>query len=227
MGGKKAELLGVLLLGANETVPLDRIVEGIWGSEPPKSAIRNVRTYAWQVRRELGDEAYRLSHSPGGYKIACAASELDLYIFQQLADEGFRAAKRGETATASEKLEEALSYWRGQPFGGVPLSQYLQAEVDWLQERRLCVLEELLGLHVAQGSHHEVIEKARREIIRHPLRETLHEHLVRSLVRSGRGGEAISAYLKAKQILNAELGVEPAGPLKNLYEEILSDSSCA
>jgi DNA-binding SARP family transcriptional activator len=225
--GKKMELLAILLLRANETVSLDSIVEGMWGSRPPRSAIRNVRTYAWQLRCDLGAEAYRLSGSPGGYRILCKDSELDFAIFQALSDEGFRSARAGDSSTASEKLQEALSCWRGDPFGGISLSQYLQAEVDWLQERRLTVFEELMGALLVQGAYYEVIERTGREIIRHPLREGLYEKLMHSLLRTGRSSEALAAYKKATKILKVELGVEPGDPLQGMYRKIISGSRIA
>ncbi|MGW7014433.1 AfsR/SARP family transcriptional regulator [Streptomyces sp. NPDC054951] len=216
------EFMGVLLLRANETVSLDRIVEGIWGDRPPKSAVRNIRTYAWSLRNDLDREAHRLSVSPGGYKLSCERGEFDLAIFQASALEGLQAARDGNYEASFEKLRRALSCWRGAPFGGAPLSQYLQAEVDWMTERRLSVFEALLDALIELGLHQEVVERAGREIVHSPLREGLHEKLIRSLALSGRPSEALMAYRRAKGIFEAELGVEPGGSLRKAYEEIMT-----
>ncbi|MFD6299165.1 BTAD domain-containing putative transcriptional regulator [Streptomyces sp. NPDC060235] len=220
--GKKMEFMGMLLLRSNETVSLDRIVEGVWGDRPPKSAVRNVRTYAWSLRNDLDREAHRLSCSPGGYRFSCDQSEFDLAIFQTLAADGLQAARAGNHEASLENLRRALLCWRGAPFGGVTLSQYLQAEVDWMTERRLSVFEALMDALLELGFHQEVVERAGREIVHSPLREGLHEKLVRSLVMSGRPSEALMAYRRAKGIFEAELGVEPGGSLRRSYEEIMS-----
>lgn len=222
--GKRMELLAILLLRANETVPLDQIIEGIWESRPPKSATRNVRTYAWHIRSYLGQEANRLAATPGGYFISCAPEELDLSIFQRLAEDASRAANRGDNRLASEKYRQALALWRGNPFGGANLSQYLRAEVDWMIERRLSVFEELMDVFAAEGAYQEIIEKVGREVIRYPLRESLHEKIMKAFFHSGRHGDALAAFHKARKAFGAELGIEPGASMKELYEKILASS---
>lgn len=222
--GKRMQLLAILLLRANETVPLDQIIEGLWGSCPPKSATRNVRTYAWQMRSDLKGEANRLVATPGGYSISCDPAELDLSIFQRLAEDASRAASRGYSGLASEKYRQALALWRGNPFGGANLSQYLRAEVDWMIERRLCVFEEFMEVFAAEGAYQEIIEKVGREVIRYPLRETLYEKMMKAFFYSGRPGDALATFHKARQAFGAELGIEPGASMKELYEKILTSS---
>ena len=37
-GGKQKALLGLLLLQAGRVVPMDRLIDGLWGEEVPESA---------------------------------------------------------------------------------------------------------------------------------------------------------------------------------------------
>lgn len=217
------EFLAILLLRANETVALDQIVEGLWGECPPRSAVPNIRTYAWQVRRVLGAAADRLVCSPGGYAFLCEDGELDLARFQQLASAGRRALLRGEAEAATRCFREALALWRGTPFCGAQLSRCLQDEVDWLKGIRLTVFESLMDAFLACGAYSEVIEKARRELIYHPLCESLYEKMMTALLESGRGYDALVTYRRARAVMDAELGVAPGTTLRRLYEQTLKE----
>src|SRR5262249_56491563 len=42
-GAKERRLLGLLLSRANKTVPVDHIIEELWGTEPPPSAVKRCR----------------------------------------------------------------------------------------------------------------------------------------------------------------------------------------
>src|SRR5215470_9229180 len=54
LGGSRARaLLALLLLHRNELVAVDRIVDELWGDEPPKSAGQIVRVYVSNLRKAL------------------------------------------------------------------------------------------------------------------------------------------------------------------------------
>jgi DNA-binding SARP family transcriptional activator len=42
-----------------------------------------------------------------------------------------------------------------------------------------------------------------------------------ALYRTGRQGDALAAYQRARQLLQDELGVDPGGPLHDLYSAVL------
>src|SRR4030095_2373690 len=53
--GKQRALLAVLLLRAGEVVSADRLIDALWGEEPPPSALNSVHVYVSQLRKVLGD----------------------------------------------------------------------------------------------------------------------------------------------------------------------------
>ncbi len=57
---------------------------------------------------------------------------------------------------------------------------------------------------------------------RHPLREQFHGQLMLSLYLCGRQAEALAAYQRARDVLVAELGVEPGPGLRGLHQRVLS-----
>jgi DNA-binding response OmpR family regulator len=52
-GHKQRALLAVLLLHANEVVGPDRLIEALWGEEPPGQAAKSVQVHVWRLRKAL------------------------------------------------------------------------------------------------------------------------------------------------------------------------------
>jgi DNA-binding SARP family transcriptional activator len=54
-GSKQRAVLAMLSLEANRVVSTDRLIEGLWGEEPPASAGKMVQNYVWLLRKLLAD----------------------------------------------------------------------------------------------------------------------------------------------------------------------------
>src|SRR6266498_1400007 len=70
--GKLRVLLATLLLRANQTVPVDELIDRLWGDAPPTGARATAQTYVMRLRQALGDDprSPRLIHTqPSGYLI--------------------------------------------------------------------------------------------------------------------------------------------------------------
>ena len=48
---KQRALLALLLLNANTVVSRDRLVDALWGAEPPRSAVSSLQVYVHGLRR--------------------------------------------------------------------------------------------------------------------------------------------------------------------------------
>ena len=53
-GPKQRSVLGLLLAGANRPVSIDRIIDGVWGADPPDAARHTVQAYVSSLRSDLG-----------------------------------------------------------------------------------------------------------------------------------------------------------------------------
>src|SRR5215210_3783087 len=54
-GAKQRAVLAMLGLEANRTVTADRLIDGLWGDEPPPSAGKMIQNYIWRLRRVLAN----------------------------------------------------------------------------------------------------------------------------------------------------------------------------
>ncbi|MEN3360440.1 MAG: hypothetical protein V7637_4422, partial [Mycobacteriales bacterium] len=226
LSGKQQAVLGTLLLDANATVQVDRLVSAVWDTPPP-SATANVQTYVSGLRRML-DQAVpaggdRLRTEAHGYRIEAGPGELDLLNFDLLDVQGRLALDQGRLTEAAATLERAVGLWRGDPLERVPLSADAQAALAALRERRSATRSAWIDARLALGHHDILVGELRRLVQSDPLCERAWAQLMLALYRSGRRTDALEAYSRARAHLVGELGVEPTGQLRSLHIALLAN----
>src|SRR5512134_2464365 len=85
-GTKQRALLAVLVLNANRVVARERLIDELWGGDPPDTAVTSVRVYVSRLRKLL-PEASLLTRSPG-YILETEPENVDLLRFERLFREG-------------------------------------------------------------------------------------------------------------------------------------------
>jgi DNA-binding winged helix-turn-helix (wHTH) protein len=109
-GVKRRGLVAYLLVHAGEAVPLDRLVEDLWGEGASSGARGTVQTYLSQLRKLLADgSGSSLETRPGGYTLAVPADSFDARCFERLC---VQAAAEPDAARRLALVDEALGLWR-------------------------------------------------------------------------------------------------------------------
>ena len=211
---KERTLLAVLLLHPNETVSTARLVDELWGEQPPASATRLVHTYVSHLRKLLGDTVVT---RPPGYAIEVDADQLDLTRFQQLLDE----AEGQPAAEASRTLGEALDLWRGRALEDVTLESFARQDVERLEDLRVTALARRIDHDLELGRHEELVPELQRLIAENPYRERFVRQLMLALYRSGRQADALETFIRARATYASELGLEPGPELRELQAQVL------
>ena len=214
-GRNQRSLLTLLLLRAGETVSAERLVNEMWGEQPPKTAGTSLQNAVSQLRKLLGPDVL-LTKAPG-YVLAIRPEQLDLGRFEQLLREG-RTAHGPERARL---LGEALALWRGPPLADSELETFALGEAQRLEELRLVATEEWLDAQLELERHREVVGDVEALVRANPLRERLRGQLMLALYRSGRQADALKTYHEGRRILVDELAIEPGRALQQLYAQIL------
>jgi DNA-binding SARP family transcriptional activator len=216
-------LLAALVLHAGKPVSADTLAEVIWDGTPPSGALVTLRSYVLRLRRVLGPQAgARLVTCYPGYLLQAGEGEVDLLRFRCLCREGGAAARAGAWGQAQALLSEALGLWRGAALADIPSESLRRAEVPDLEALRLQAEEWRNDAALHLGGHAELVPGLQSLAARHPLREGFHIQLMLALYRCGRQAEALAAYQRARDILVAELGIEPGPGLRDLQQQILS-----
>jgi DNA-binding SARP family transcriptional activator len=220
LGGRKPRaLLALLLLHPNEVVPVDRLIDELWGEDSPERATAALRVNVSRLRKTLPQDALT-TRSPG-YVVRVEPDQLDLHRFERLVDEARSLLARGLTADASEWLREALSLWRGPALADFAYESFAQAAIARLEEIRLAAVELRIGAELALGRHDGLVGELEALVAEHPLRERLQMYLMTALYRSGRQAEALDAYKDARRALVDGLGIDPSPALQELERAIL------
>lgn len=225
-GAKQGSTLAMLLLARNRVVSRDQLVEGLWGASPPPSAGPTLETYVSRLRRVLHDDGHgpRVVTQPPGYRLRVEAGELDLERFETLLDHARAARSAGDARGSGNYLRDALALFRGEPLEDLAHVPFATAEIRRLEELRLGALEQRLDADLAVGRHAEVVGELESLTARNPFRETLWAQLMLALYRSGRQGEALMTFDRARRALAEELGVDPGHALKQLHSQILEQA---
>ena len=220
LGGRKPRaLLALLLLHRNEVVSADRLIDELWGEDPPERAAAALRVNVSRLRKALSQDVLT-TRSPG-YLIRIEPDDLDLHRFERLVDEARGLRARGLAADASERLREALSMWRGPALADFAYENFAQAAIARLEEIRLAAVELRIDADLALGRHDGLVGELEALVAEQPLRERLREYLMTALYRSGRQAEALDAYKDARGAFVDGLGIEPSAALQGLERAIL------
>jgi DNA-binding SARP family transcriptional activator len=147
---------------------------------------------------------------------------LDSARFEKLAQRAHEALNHGQSASAADQLRIGLRLWRGPAFGELASIPLIWCAAGRLEEMRIATLEELSALDLELGRHADVAIELPGLIAEHPFRDRLRAHLMLALYRSGRRVDALEHYQQARQLLRAELGLEPGHQLRSLHQAMLS-----
>jgi DNA-binding SARP family transcriptional activator/ABC-type branched-subunit amino acid transport system substrate-binding protein/DNA-binding beta-propeller fold protein YncE len=221
-GPRQRALLALLLLNANEVVSRDRIVDELWGDEPPPSAVKTVQANVSRLRTALGTNGdARIETHGHGYSLRVADGELDADRFQALLEQARANLADERPEVAAERLREALGLWHGPALADLPRNHFAQAEIGRLEELRLVALEDRIEADLELGQDAALVGELEGLVADHPLRERLRGQLMLALYRSGRQAEALAVYQRARHELAEELGLEPGSDLRELEGRIL------
>ncbi|WP_439655974.1 BTAD domain-containing putative transcriptional regulator [Lentzea sp. HUAS TT2] len=212
--------LAVLLLAEGRVVQAPEIIDALWGESAPPTARGTIRTYVYRLRKLLtGDTDTAVLRSEGnGYQLVLTEEQLDLSRFLGLV----RAAEASahDRRRAVGFLHAALGELQDEPLRGL-LGEWADTERRRLGQLAVRTVELLSEHQLDLGDRVDVLEQLTAVSEVEPLRERVHELLIRALCREGRPAEALTVYDKLRTTLRDELGVDPSHALRELYARVL------
>lgn len=168
-------LLSVLASAAPSSVPFHRLIDAVW-EQPPPSAENSLHSHLTRLRKILG--AGSIVREGGAYRL-CSPTDADRFV-GLLADPA--STSPGDRRA---RLTEALSLWRGPPFGQQGQHPFVQAAARALQVRYAGAQRELARLDLDAGHPTDTIARLRRLLDAHPLDEGSWALLVEALAAGG------------------------------------------
>ena len=216
LGGRNQRaLLALLLLNAGDVISTDRLIDGLWGEEPPRTASTSLQNAVSQLRKLLG--ADRIVTKPPGYLVRLEGDELDTARVLELV----ATARASDAEARVGGLREAEALWHGPPLADFAFDAFAQSAIARLEELRLGVVEERIDAELELGRHADAASELEALLAENPLRERLRSQLMIALYRSGRQADALRIYQEGRRVLVDELGIDPSPSLQRLHGAIL------
>ncbi|WP_432993421.1 BTAD domain-containing putative transcriptional regulator [Dactylosporangium sp. CA-233914] len=228
IGGPRPRMLLALLLSTGgREVPFHRIVEVLWGADPPPSALGTVHSHLARLRRALEPDrpprspARVLVRAGAGYAVRPAPGSLDAERFAALAAEGQEHVAGGRFEAALAALDAGLAWWRGCAYADFPDAPFAMRAARPLEERRVQALVDRAAARVGLGRHDSAVAELTGLAHEHPARERVWQLLAVALYRSGRQVEALDTLREARGVLSGRFGVDPGPELLALEAAML------
>jgi DNA-binding SARP family transcriptional activator len=224
IGAAKERLILVLLaLNTQRVVSTERLIDALWGEDPPESASVSLRVLISRLRKSLaaagcGDAIHARS---SGYVLASGDVDVDVDRFEALAARGTAQLAAGSARAAAVTLRAALALWRGDRLAESSETR-LGGEAARLAEARLAAVEARVDADLACGRHAELVGELEELCRAHRLRERLWAQRMLALYRCGRQADALAAGQQLRTTLADELGLDPGSQLRRLETAILT-----
>ncbi|WP_161632115.1 BTAD domain-containing putative transcriptional regulator [Nakamurella lactea] len=226
LGGiKQRTLLALLLVAGGSALPIDRLIDQLWGDEPPAKVMASVQSYVANLRREL--EPHRpprtrptmLVTRGAGYELLLPPGSVDADRFVALVHQA-NAARPDEAIAV---VDGALALWRGAAYHGLAATATaVTAEAARLTELRWTAVEYRWQLESDLGAHHRAVGELEKVVAEQPFRERAWGLLAIAHYRAQRQGEALSTLRRARALLADRLGVDPGPALRAVEAAVLA-----
>ncbi len=215
--GRKAQgLLAFLALNLGAPLPRDRLSALLWSDRGKSQTRGSLRHALAELRKVLADlDPAPLVADREIARIDPDAVEVDAVTFERLINED-----------TVEALATATELYRGDLLDGfygrdAEFEVWLRTERERLRGRAGEVLTHLLDQQV--GS--DAIDTARRLLTLDPLNEATHRALMRLYAETNNRRMALKQYKTCREVLQAELGLEPEADTERLLEEIRASAA--
>lgn len=224
-GTRQRALLAVLAVHAGTVVHQSRLIDALWGWDPPRTAVKTLHSHIARVRQALDacglPAALHTRHA--GYVLDIPALEVDAHLFESRVAAARRHLGDSAPESAARELREGLALWRGDALADGEPTGWAAAEAARLNEVRLCAEEDLWEAELRLGRHRTALGALERLLVTHPHRERLVGLSMLALHRCGRPAEALDAYRRLRARLADELGTDPGPDLQRLHTAILRE----
>ncbi|WP_216215843.1 BTAD domain-containing putative transcriptional regulator [Amycolatopsis aidingensis] len=229
-GPRHRAVLARLLVARGRVVPVDLLIDDLW-EVPPDGAAGAVQTFVAALRRALEPEraprapARLLVTAASGYALRAEPDSVDAFRFEAAVTAAGAALASNRAATALATMAEALAWWRGPAYAEFGEYGWARAEAARLDELHLLAQERHAEALVALDRAAEAVPELEAQVAGHPWREEAWRLLALARYRCGRQGDALDTLRRARQVLAAELGLDPGPGLRALESDILAQAA--
>ncbi|WP_436531816.1 BTAD domain-containing putative transcriptional regulator [Actinoplanes sp. HUAS TT8] len=221
-------LLALLAAQAGRPLSMADLIDLMWGSGPPVSAVNVVHKYIGALRRRL--EPGLAPRSPGtfltrhatGYRLTAGPEILDLVAFRALVIRAGQAARAGRADEALDDYTAALALGQGAAGDSLADTTGATAAFAAIDGEFFAAAVAATDVAVRTGRPSRVLGPLRLAARMGRLHEPVHAALVTALGADGQQAEAIEVYRALREHLADELGLDPGRDLQEAQHRVLT-----
>jgi TolB-like protein len=215
LGKRERVLLAYLALSPDCRQHRRKLATLLWGDSTDETALDNLRTCVWSLRKALEDTQHRLVASEGeSIALHAAAFDVDVLLFRRLA----AGSQPGE-------LEAAAKLYSGEFLDGLSIESeefesWRRAEATRHRALVVDVLTRLMNQLDERGEAERAIVAGTRILELEPLHEPAVRQLMRLYSESGRRGPALQLYRALADALRTDLHTQPDAATRHVFTDI-------
>ncbi len=227
---KVRALLTYLALHPDAPQARDYLAYLLWPDVPNETARKNLRQALYSLRKALGPaaahvldiqrDAVRLHPHPSMW--------VDVWAFERLEREVAAHPHRpyGACPYCQNRYTAMLALYREEFLQGFstrdadPFEEWATEQREHYRQRVLAVVHQVTRFAYLRGRYPEAERFARLWLRWDPWSEAAYAYLIRALALQGRKGAALRAYQAYRQMMETELGLEPAPEAQRLMYDV-------
>ncbi|MET7747602.1 BTAD domain-containing putative transcriptional regulator [Micromonospora sp. NPDC005367] len=216
-------ILALLLVRAGGAVSVAELVDLLWESDPPPSAVNVVHRHVGVLRRRFEPglptrtAGSVLIRDGAEYRLRIDGESSDLLRFRRLVAE----AAGSSAEPAVELYREALALWRDRCASGLQAGGRTHPDFVAVDGERSAAARAATDAALRAGYVHTVLPAIRSSAEYEPLDEALQARLLLALAADGRRDEALAAYADIEHRLADGLGIQPGVDLRAARDTLL------
>ncbi len=217
---KEAALL-IYLAHTGQTHSREALADLLWDARTSKQSLANLRTALTRLRNQAAD-ALIVERKTLTY-----AGERRSRVDSVCVQEELRTIENCRTVEDATRLRAALALYAGDFLAGFYLAdaprfnEWIVVERETLRRQAAAGYQLLIDYALREQQHAIGVEAATRLLALDALNEDAHRALMECLAAGGQTAAALTQYARLSDLLEAELGVEPARATTALYQRIL------
>ncbi len=219
--GRSQALLAYLLLNRQTAQSRQRIAFHLWPDSTDEQARAN-------LRKELSRLRHSLPHADDYLQVDTKTLQwlpsrnfsLDVIEFETATK---AAEQPANPQTLRTQLAQALEHYRGHLLPHWE-EDWLQPDRERLRDRYLWALGQLVQVAETQHDYPTALAYAQHRLRADPLNEATYATLMRLHGLNGDRAKALQVYHQCLTMLREELGVDPSGATRKLYEALLMEA---
>ncbi len=210
----------------NRRVEKDILIDTFWSEEDLKTIEKNFHPTISHIRKALNSKQSLkqnfLVFRDGAYQLNPEFSySIDVEEFEDLIEKAEKAKRGKDNETFLKNVEAAREIYRGEFMSGV--------YDDWAEERRIYFAEQhsrllsaLAKLSFKERKWSNALKYSKEILREDPFREDAHRLVMKTLAAQGKPAAVQKQYEKLEELLDKELGVEPAPETVQTFQELLN-----